>query len=187
MLERLFKKRASRRRHLHGQVAALLLARLGRERSLSVDKALLDEFKIDKRSLLRIASDLALKERLHLLAEPGGRVLLLANAEFRRCMLRRSGASEEEIALAEIALPEVPEPAVIDVPSVVPAVSEPAAALSDAVPSAQPVAASADDFDWFTLDVAPSKPKRGKMPPKRQSLPDRARDPWSVLEGAGLD
>ena len=178
MFENLFKNRARKRRQLCSQVADLLVSRLERERALVFDEDLIDQFKIGKHALLRIAYDLAIRERMHIMADDEGRVSLLANAEFRRSMLRRSGAGEEEALLLDEATAPVAE-AAMDI-------KEARVAESPVGTVSKP----ADEFSWFTLNVAPPQAKGtkgGKMPPKRQTLPARTRDPWVALEGAGLD
>lgn len=186
MFENLFKTRAHQQRQLRSQVADLLLLRLGQERTLVLDNDLVAEFKVGRRTLMRIAYDLVIKERMHIMADAEGRVVLLANDEFRRFMLRRSGASEEVLRLAERPVPSLGAdamPADREETVVVEAVE----AEAEEVVCVQTPAPPDDDFSWFTLEVKPTSAKGGKLPPKRQTLPDRARDPWSVAEGAGLD
>jgi hypothetical protein len=196
MLEKLFKTYARQQRHLHLQVAELLLARLERERTLLLNENLIDQFQIGRRKLLRIAYDLAIKERMHIMADDEGKVLLLANAEFRRSMLRRSGANEDVLHLDETA------PAAV-IPAIPPARrasgKPPRRVEAPARTAVRTVTRQPDDFSWFTLDVSPSRVKArkgtkeakngkgGKMPPKRQTLPERIRSPWTAPEGAGLD
>ncbi|MCD8140993.1 MAG: hypothetical protein LUE17_14680 [Planctomycetaceae bacterium] len=181
MFATLFTSRA-RRRLLHSQVADMLLRRLERERTLVLDKRLVGELGVGRRTLLRIAYDLALKERLHVMAANGGEVTFVANAEFRRFMLGRSGMTEEALDILEAD----EAAALLDETQFVEAIiAEPASA-----PAPEPAMARVvpdDDLGWFSLEVAPPRPNRGKLPPGRQSLPDRARDPWSAMEGAGLD
>ncbi len=185
MIASLFTSRARRQRQLRSQVADVLLRRLERERTLVMDKRLVHELGVGRRTLLHVAYDLAIKERMHVMAANGGEVTFFSNSEFRRFMLGRTGLSEEALDILE-----ANEAALLDETQVVEAViAEPAP--EPAVPKmpvpAMATAGGQDDLGWFSLEVAPSGPKRGKLPSGRQSLPDRARDPWSAMEGAGLD
>ncbi|MCD8350728.1 MAG: hypothetical protein LUC93_08980 [Planctomycetaceae bacterium] len=160
----------------------MLLRRLERERTLVMDKRLIAELGVGRRTLLHVAYDLAIKERMHVMAANGGEITFMANGEFRRFMLGRSGMSEDALDILEV---DEASALLEETQYVEAVIAEPAAP-----PEPEPAMATAglpDDLGWFSLEVAPTGAKRAKLPSSRQSLPDRARDPWSAMEGAGLD
>ncbi len=180
MLKNFFLRRAERRRELRGQLVDTLLRRLEREHSLIVTGDLVAGTGVGRREFFRVVYSLVIQERMHMMTDSEGNIVLMTNTQFHRFMLRRSGLRETEIrrrenapvrreSVAERAIPAWEEETVV----VDPVVAE--------------LATLSSDLGWFTLDVAPASPSQEKVPASRQSLPHRQREPWLVGESAGAD
>ena len=101
MLKSYLLRRAKKQQELRSQLADTLLARLERENMLTVDDNLFTELGVGRKLFFRVVYSLAIQERMYLMAEQTGNVVLMTNMEFHRFMLRRSGLRETEIRLRE--------------------------------------------------------------------------------------
>jgi hypothetical protein len=173
MFRNFFLRRAERRRELRGQLVDTLLHRLERENSLVADDKLIARMGVSRRVFFQVVYSLVIQERMHMMTDSEGDIVLMTNNEYHRFMLRRSGMRETEIrrrqnipvfmqSVAEQAIPAAEEDTVV----------------VDTV-SAEPAASyDSSDLGWFRLEVAPAAAAREKLPAARQSLPSRQRDPW---------
>lgn len=213
----------------HGRgtdAAEELQRRLEEKASLVVDSRLVADLGVGRRALYRIIYDMVRRERMFMLSDESGQMLLMSNTEFNRFMFRRAGKEAPETprsapaaALAETAdsdmyLESEDSDLVLEGRWEIPAAaldSPIAGNLSHAIPepgipeplympaerrrSPRKAAASAaapmemeDDLDWFRLDIAPAGADgagaAAELPDHRQTLPERRREPWTILEEA---
>ena len=195
---------SGKNRSAAGDLRRRLLHILYREGGLELDPPTLARIGVDFRQICHEAYALAGQECLHLLAEPGEPITLLSNEQFnqitriRACLPERrsspipaSGGSEAASArpaaggMTGGAPKEKGEGGPASTP--LPAVSK-----KEKVGKEQ-----ANDFDWFSLEVAmPDRKrrrragKRGKRletPAERRVLPERRREPWVILDAASLE
>lgn len=102
MIRDFLKRRAQKRREQRSEVADALVQRLDREHSLVVDDAFVAGMGVGRRLLFKVIYGLVIRERMHMMADDDGQVVLMTNAEFHRFMLRRSGMRETEIRRRDI-------------------------------------------------------------------------------------
>lgn len=101
MFKNFFLRRAQKRRELRGQLVDTLLHRLERESSLVVDDGLIAQMGVKRRVFFQVVYGLVIQERMHMMADDEGCVILMTNAEFHRFMLRRAGVQNPEMRLLE--------------------------------------------------------------------------------------
>lgn len=110
-----------RKRDRRARLSDTLLSRLDNDNYLAVDRPLLRSLGVNRRELFRAVYGLVIRERMHMLAEADGTVVLLTNAEYKRFMERRSayyetrderGAAHASVAAAPRA-PEAPAAAAV--------------------------------------------------------------------------
>ena len=102
MIKYFLKRRAQKRRARRGELASALEGRLEREGTLVVDDAFVDGMGAGRRLLFKVIYGLVIRERIHMMADNDGRVVLMTNVEFHRFMLRRSGMHETEIRRRDV-------------------------------------------------------------------------------------
>lgn len=184
-------RRARERRRL----AERLLISVEQLGAMRLDKTALIELGVNRKQAIRLTCHLLLKERIHMLTDSLGRLIVMSNPEFERSVRRRAdGSHETEVRLQNgvksLKVDEVENMGevsrLIDAVCVEAKESPPAArSESDTVVFAAAPTVTVD-YDWFDVD-APS-PEVGsfevaKLPPERQTLPGRRRVPWPRTGG----
>ncbi len=165
--------RALHRRRLRA-VGEAILERLEEQGSLVLDRAGIDSLDTTRKLAFQAVYHLVINERAYMRATPQGQVVVMSADEFTRFMLNR----------AEIAAGTKPMPATPHKKSRRTGRSPSPSTTSD---NHTPVFAStpldsAGEFDWFQLEIAQSErvEERRQLPPFRQTLPNRERDPWDA-------
>lgn len=138
-----------RGRDRRARLADTLLRRLDVDNYLAVDRPLLRTLRTSRRELFRVVYGLVVKERMYMLAEAGGTIILMTNAEYARFMARRSAAYEAG------GDPEAAPAAVAASPRD-PAVSIAALADTDAGPEALSDAARQERLDGVAASILAS-------------------------------
>ena len=147
-----------RNRRSPQSAAERLTALLNKHASLVVDDHLVATMGVGRKALYRIIYEMVRRERMFMLTDKSDQMLLMTNTEFNRFLFRQSGGT--------VPLPALPMETL----------------RVEAEPETN-VTAEIVDLDWFTLDVAPEETAEGTEAPEyRQSLPERKREPWTVLE-----
>ncbi len=168
-----FPSRALHRRRLRA-VSDAILACLEEKGSLVLDRAGIDYLDTTRKLAFQAVYHLVINERAYMRATPQGQVVVMSADEFTRFMLTR----------AEIAAGTTSAPATARKKTRRTGRSPSPSTTSD---NHAPVFAStptdpASEFDWFQLEIAQSErvEQRRQLPPFRQTLPKRDRDPWDA-------
>lgn len=94
-------RRARKQREARSGLADALSLRLEQTQSLIVDDELVSSLGVEKNVFFRAVYAMVIQERIHMMADNNGRILLMTNREFHRFMLRQSGVRETEIQRRE--------------------------------------------------------------------------------------
>ena len=234
MLGRLFGSFSRKKRLARARLADDVLRRLEADNVLIVEQGVPESFGVKRKEFFQTVYDLVMKERIYMISDIEGKVVLMTNAEFSNFMMRRSTSRETEIRRRDtvpakkdnVALvvsfdetPQKPAPhrsdtaagdeddilcretestlftgatlggAILD--GILADIHDPADNRADEPVLAGSVAGTGDsgvspDLNWFSLDVAASEKDGENLPEGRQSLPERRREPWEVLENAEI-
>ena len=191
MLERLFGFLSSRRRRT--LLAERLLVSVEQLGSMVFDHKLIAQLGVGRKLAIKLACHLALKERIHMLTDPRGRVVLMSNVEYERYTERRAnGEPEAEIhvrggfksMVVKEFDPDAAAPSFADAACMAPvkALPLPASGEDSSIMlfSRPPLLGNEMDSEWFTIDNSGEKQNSGsaKSASERQSLPERKREPW---------
>ncbi len=157
------------------QAAEELMSLLEEKASLVVDEDLVAAMGVGRNALYRIIYEMLRRERMSMLADRNGQMLLMTNSEFNRFLFRSSGRTAplpaltlEPMRVETVAMEMQPE-------VIFCAEGDDALVLEDAP---EPIIV----LDWFDFDETLKETAATEVPEHRQSLPERRREPWSVAE-----
>lgn len=195
MFKRLWAKvslrlRRARSRRRQAERLLICVEQLG---TMRLDKAILRELGLGRKRAIRIVCHLLLRERIHMTTDACGRMILMSNPEFERITRRQAdGAPETEpllpgpvpaMIVSEVESIEEAPPCrevlclpTSETPLPVAPPLEVAAAGTNALPE------RIVTREWFPPMAVPAViglVETAKLPPERQSLPERRREPWS--------
>lgn len=184
-----------RRRTLLAERLLISVEQLG---SMIFDRTLVAQLGVGRKLGIKLACHLALKERIHMLTDPNGRVVLMSNMEYERYTERRArGERETEIRVRDGVKSIVVKdfdadgglPLLIDTVCVEKAESPPRLLVTQeesdtALFTSPPLLGNASDNEWFNIDIVETGTDgaSAKSAPERQSLPERKREPWSSTD-----
>lgn len=203
MFERLFGLLFRKRQLMRRDLAARITAILDRHGSLVLDARAVAALGAGYRETMLMACYLAFRERAHLLGDDGDRMVLVSNAEYQRrlafcsqpplvCQAGFDGGNFMVVRPRNELRRLSPRPRTMKVELTADTFAETARPESEAVTLVPLAVAGGSDGEdeWYAVDLMAGVvniPEEENLPAKRQSLPERRREPWPMGEVKPLE
>ncbi len=112
MIKDLIRRHKQKKQEIHNSITRNLQSHVDALGIVTVDNHLMDAVGAGRKILFRAAYELAIRERLAIVADTEGQILLMTNSRYRDRLFTRSGLTRPQAAESESAVPAEPQFAV---------------------------------------------------------------------------